>query len=80
MSNTQSNQPIAQVKVGTILASIWANENDEGAVRHSVQFQRMYRKDEKWHYTDSFGRDQLLTLAKAADLAHSKILELQEAA
>ncbi len=44
----------------------------------SVTFERLYRNGDEWKVSRSFGRDDLLVLAKVADLAYSRILELQE--
>jgi hypothetical protein len=74
MANTK---PSATVRIGSIKAAIWANDNSGGR-RHSVTFERLYKDGEQWKSTRSFGRDDLLVLAKVADLAYSRILELQE--
>ena len=67
------NKPVHEVRLGAIKAAIWENQNGE-ITRHSVTFSRLYRQDEEWRSTDSFGRDDLLLLAKVADQAHSWIL------
>ena len=67
--------------MGTIKAAIWRNETTAG-VRHSITFRRLYTQmdgaKKSWKSSDSFGRDDLLVLAKVADQAHTRILELQE--
>ena len=62
--------------MGAIKAAIWRNETATGA-RFNVTFSRLYkeRDEEQWKSTDSFGRDDLLLVAKVADAAHSWILE-----
>ena len=71
--------PVASVRLGTIRASIWKNDSKNGA-RYNVTFDRSYRdSEENFCSSDTFGRDDLLTVAKVADLAHSKIFELQSA-
>lgn len=76
----KANPPVDKVRVGLITASIWENATDKGTF-YSVTFERRYR-DEKgdWHSTTGFNTGDLLALAKAADLAHTKILEAQESA
>ncbi len=74
MANTK---PTATVRIGSIKAAIWANDNS-GGIRHSVTFERLYKDGDSWKTTRSFSRDDLLVLAKVADLAYSRILELQE--
>ena len=39
----------------------------------NVTFERSYKDGEEWRTTNSFGRDDLLKLAKLADEAHSWI-------
>lgn len=67
------NQPAHEVRLGAIKAAIWKNDTDSG-VRYNVTFQRLYRDGEEWKSTDSFGRDDLLLVAKVADQAHSWIM------
>ena len=70
-------KPIHEVRIGTIKAAIWRNETEAG-VRHNVTLSRLYRDGEQWKSSDSFGRDDLLLLAKVADRAHSWICAGQE--
>jgi hypothetical protein len=54
-------------------AAIWRQESDKGSW-YSVTFARAYRdQDGNWQSSGSFGRDDLLVLAKIADQAHSWI-------
>ncbi len=71
------SKPVHEVRLGNIKAAIWENETSNGA-RHNVTFQRLYRQDAEWRTSDSFGRDDLLLLAKVADLAHTCIHELAQ--
>lgn len=76
MSST-TKQPVAEVRVGRVKAAIWPNTTESGAVRHNVTFSRIYKDaDGKWKSTSSFGRDDLLVVAKVADLAHTRIFEV----
>ena len=70
-------KPVAEVRIGRVKATVWPNET-EGRTRHNVTFSRLYRDGEKWKRTQSFGRNELLVLAKVADQAHSRIFELQQ--
>lgn len=74
----ETNQPVDEVRIGRIKAAIWANPAENG-VRHNVTFSRLYKEGDQWRDTDSFGRDDLLLLAKVADRAHSRIYDLQAA-
>jgi hypothetical protein len=77
--NTMSDnkKPAAKVTFFPVSAAIWANETDNG-VFYSVTFERSY-KDEagKWHSSSSFNSNDLLRLAKVADLVDTKINELR---
>lgn len=65
-------KPIHEVRLGSIKAAIWKNETEAGP-RFNATFSRLYKDGEQWKTTDSFGRDDLLVLAKVADQAHSWI-------
>jgi hypothetical protein len=65
-------KPIHEVRLGQIKAAVWRNQTEAG-VRHNVTFSRLYKDGDTWKSTDSFGRDDLLPLAKVADQAHSWI-------
>lgn len=71
------NRPVHQVRFGNVRAAIWANQTERGPM-FNVTVSRSYKtKDgdgkDVWSDTDSFGRDDLLVLAKAIDHAHSWI-------
>ena len=65
-------KPVHEVRLGAIKAAVWRNETENGA-RFNVTFSRLYKDGDQWQSTDSFGRDDLLTVAKVADQAHSWI-------
>lgn len=75
---TTKTKPFHIVKLGLVEAAIWRNEND-GKPRFNVTVSRGYALESdgkrNWYSTDSFGRDDLLALAKVVDLAHSWIHE-----
>lgn len=79
MSRTTSTapavkRPVHEIRFGRVKAAIWENETSQGA-RHNVTFQRIYRDEETWKTSDSFGRDDLPLIRKVADLAHTWIYE-----
>ncbi|MGB9069399.1 MAG: hypothetical protein WCC21_12600 [Candidatus Acidiferrales bacterium] len=84
MSNTKKkeaaetkNPPVAKVRVDLINASIWKNQTDKGTF-YNVTFESRYRDGEgNWKSSHSYTANDLLALAKAADLAHTKIIELR---
>ena len=69
---TNKTKPIHEVRLGFIKAAVWKNETESG-VRYNVTFSRLYKDGDQWKSTDSFGRDDLLLLAKVADQTHSWI-------
>ena len=68
----KNNKPVHEVRLGVVKAAIWVNETEYG-VRYGVTFQRLYKDGDDWKTTDSFSRDELLLVAKVADLAHTWI-------
>jgi hypothetical protein len=70
--NTMKTKPIHEVRLGFIKAAVWRNETEAG-VRYNATFSRLYKDGEQWASTESFGRDDLLLLAKVADQTHSWI-------
>ena len=71
MSN---NQPVNEIRLGLVKCAIFANETEAG-IRLNTKFSRLYidKDTDNWATTQSFGRDDLLLLAKVADLAHTWI-------
>ena len=58
--------------------TIWKNDGDKGAW-YSVTATRNYKQGEEWKESDSFGFDDLLTMAKLLDQAHTWIMTQQQA-
>jgi len=67
-----NTKPVHQGRLGLVKAAIWKNETETG-VRHNVTFCRLYKDGDQWQCSDSFGRDDLLLVAKVADQTHSWI-------
>jgi hypothetical protein len=78
MEEQKKQRPVHEVGLpfgGCLLrASIWRNEAETGP-RFKVSFTRKYlEKDGKtWAWSDSFRRDDLLGIARIAELAHAWI-------
>jgi len=68
------NKPVHEVRLGPVKATIWANSGNTG-VWYNVTFSRLYKQDDSWKSADSFGRDDLLLIAKVANQAHTWIYE-----
>lgn len=68
-------KPVREFRIGRIRAAVWGNSTDNG-IRHNATFSRLYKSDGgEWQDSTSFGRDDLLLLAKVADRVHSWIYE-----
>jgi hypothetical protein len=67
-------KPIHEIRIGALRAAVWKNDTRIGA-RYNVTFSRLYKEGDEWRTSDSFGRDELLLLAKVADRAHSWIYD-----
>ncbi|MAJ09858.1 hypothetical protein [Ponticaulis sp.] len=65
--------PIQTLRDGLITASIWQTTANDGSNRYSVTFSRSYLKEEAWHTTHSFSREEILKVSRLADLAYSWI-------
>ena len=66
-------RPAQTIRYGRLQAAIWRQESETGPW-YSVAFARSYRDQAgNWQSSGSFGRDDLLVLAKLADQAHTWI-------
>jgi len=78
MSETKK-QPILHVTCYPVFAAIWRNKNEKGEAFYSATFERKYKdKEGKYQSAGNFSVSDLLLLAKAADIAHTKMIEFQE--
>jgi hypothetical protein len=73
-STGSSNKPSHVVRYGGIKAVIWQNQTSNGPM-YNVTVARTYKDGEEWKESSSFGADELLTLAKALNEAHTWIFE-----
>lgn len=73
-----NNPPRDKIRVGMITASIWERSTEKGWF-YSVSFERRY-KDAAGQYqtTHSYDTQDLPVLAKATDLAHTRIIALSD--
>jgi hypothetical protein len=79
------DRPVRVVRIRNIRGNIWANRLPSGQVVYNVTIDRLWKDDDQaneggavikkgeWHQSQSFGRDDLLLVAKVADLCHSWI-------
>lgn len=72
LADAPRKKPAHEVRLGLIKAAIW--ENTVGDIlRYNVTFSRVYKDNGEWKTSESFGRDDLLVVAKVADQAHTWI-------
>ena len=71
-------KPADAIRFGRVKATIWMNTTEDGHARYSVVFSRIYRDGDQWKSTHSFGRNDLLLVAKVADLAHTRVSALRQ--
>jgi hypothetical protein len=72
-----AERPVHEIRLGKVKAAIWRNEGEYGT-RHNVTFSRIYKTEERWENSASFGRDDLPLVEKVAALAHLWIYEHAE--
>jgi hypothetical protein len=73
------SKPTHKIRQGVLQVTIWRNTSDKGNW-YSVIPTRSYKQgDETWKETDSLGFDDLLTMAKLLDLAHTWVMHQQQA-
>jgi hypothetical protein len=68
------DKPVHEIRMGKVKAAIWRNETEVGT-RYSVLLSRIYKTDDGWESSSSFGRDELPLVAKVADMAHTWIYQ-----
>ena len=79
-SSSTPNKPVETVRIGAVVAALWRNVTEDGRVRFNATLERIYTDENgDWKSTGSFGRDDLLVVAKVADQTHTRIHELQDA-
>ena len=72
------NKPVGNVRYQGVEATIWSNPTEKGEF-YNVTFQRRYQdKEQQWQTSHSYGPADVLALAKVADMAATRIIELQE--
>jgi hypothetical protein len=73
------SKPAHKLRMGVLQVTIWRNHSEKGNW-YSVIPARSYKQgDDLWKETDSLGSDDLLTMAKLLDLAHTWIMHQQQA-
>jgi len=66
-------RPIHEIRLGRVVAAIWENRTEQGHLIYNVTIGRIYKQDEQWRETQSFGRDDLPLAIKVLDQCHTWI-------
>ncbi len=69
----KAKKPVHKLRDGAIEIAVWQNDSDNGPF-YTVTHTRSYKHKDEWKESDSYGKDDLLVLAKLLDLAHTWIL------
>jgi hypothetical protein len=78
MSNDK-NPPAGKFSVGSMSVAIWCQEGQGGRPYYNTTFELRYKDENgEWKTSDSYSQTDLLTLAKAADLAFTEIVLLRK--
>jgi hypothetical protein len=74
----QGGKPVASIRYQGVEATVWSNTDERGEF-YNVTFQRRYQdKEQQWQTSHSYGPSDVLALAKVANMAATRIIELQE--
>jgi hypothetical protein len=73
------SKPAHKIRIGVLQVTIWRNTGEKGPW-YSVTPTRSYKQDDDtWRETDSLGFDDLLTMGKLFELAHTWIMHQMQA-
>ena len=72
-----ANKPAHEIRLSGVRASIWKNDTEKGTF-YNTTFERYFRDAETWKSSDSFGRDDLLTLSFVAQESLRWIVQQHE--
>ena len=71
-------KPAHKISHRGLAITIWKNDGKNGPW-YSVTPSRVYKQDEQWKDSDSFGEDDLLLLAEPCKEAHAWIRSAEQA-
>lgn len=74
MPEQSKKRPVHEVRIGPVKATMWRNEGSNGPW-HNVTFEPFIGKARSGRAALVFGRDELLVVAKVADIAHTWMFE-----
>ena len=75
---SQKKKPAVEISMFPVSAAIWCNSNANGQKFVTATFHRSYKDDAgNWKSADSFSTQEVLLLAKVADMAHTEMVRLR---
>jgi len=74
-------KPEKELRDGQIKATIWKNASKkaDSTPFYSIQFSRIYKVEDQWNETTSFGREDLLKVQNLANIAYRYVSSLKAA-
>lgn len=69
-------EAVYRLRYGNVEAAVWKNETATGP-RYNVTLARVYKEGEAWKRSNSFGEDELLRAARAANDAYTFLQALK---
>ncbi len=69
-------EAVYKLRYGNVEAAVWKNETATGP-RYNVTVSRVYKEGETWKRSSSFGEDELLRAARAANDAYTFLQALK---
>ena len=72
------SKPAHKIRIGCLQVTIWRNSSDKGNWYNVIPARSYKAGDETWKETDSLNFDDLLSMAKLFDLAHTWIMHQQQ--
>ncbi|MEM6468706.1 MAG: hypothetical protein AAF802_04000 [Planctomycetota bacterium] len=80
MTESSDNKPAAKIRLGRISTTIWKRRNSEGKPFYRFNIESTYKDDAgEYQTSNSFSLNEALLVSKVADLADTRIRELQDA-
>ena len=70
-----ARKPVYKIRLGSINAAVWLNENGNDDVRYNVTIVRSYKDGNEWKDTTSFSRDDLPAVKTAIEMAYAWICD-----
>jgi hypothetical protein len=73
------SKPAHKIRSGVLQVTIWRNHGEKGNFYNVIPTRSYKQGDDTWKESDSLGYDDLLSMAKLFDLAHTWIMHQQQA-